>query len=120
MKAFLPLLLLAALPTAFAAPAACPDAGEQLSEYLASAKQRIGFDGEVRVEFEVGADGRPRVVELDGSRQYRSPLRIAVQTLDCQAGTPQRYVLNIRFAEPVPSSVAAAASATVAQASSPR
>lgn len=123
MKACLPLLLLAAsaaAPAAFAAPAACPELGEQLSDYLASAKRRVGSDGEVRVEFEVGADGRPRVVELDGSRQYRSPVRIAMSTLDCQPGTPQRYVLNIRFAEPAPRAMAAAASATVAQASSPR
>ena len=120
MKACLPLLLAAsailAAPSAFAAPAACPDVGEQLSDYLASAKRRVGTDGEVRVEFEVGADGSTRIVELDGSRQYRSPVRIAMSTLDCQPGTPQRYVLNIRFAEPMPRAVAAAASATVAQA----
>lgn len=115
MKAILPLLLLAAAP-AFAAPAACTDVGEQLSEYLASAKQRVGFDGEVRVEFEVDAEGHTRLISLDGSRQYRSPTRIAVNSLDCQRGTPQRYVLNIRFAEPAPRAVAAAASSTLAQA----
>ena len=115
MKTLLPLLLLAAAP-AFAAPAACPQVGEQLSEYLASAKQRVGFDGEVRVEFEVGADGRAQLVALDGSRIYRSPVRIALQALDCEGGTPQRYVLNIRFADPSPRTVAAAASATLAQA----
>ncbi len=111
-------LLLAALPVsfAFAAPAVCPDAGEQLTEYLASAKQRIGSDGLVRVEFEVDAEGRPQLLALDGSRAYRSPVRIAMQTLECQRGTPQRYVLNIRFADPVPVMAAAAASATVAQA----
>lgn len=119
MKAFLPLLLLAAALPTFAAPAGCPQAGEQLSEYLASAKQRVGSDGEVRVEFEVGADGRLRIVELDGARRYRSSVRIAMQTLDCEAGTPQRYVLNIRFADPAPRAVAAAASATVAQATPP-
>jgi len=115
MKAILPLLLLAAAP-AFAAPAACPDVNEQLSEYLASAKQRVGFDGEVRVEFEVDAEGRAQLLALDGSRLYRSPVRIAMSTLECQRGTPQRYVLNIRFADPAPRAVAAAASATLAQA----
>lgn len=122
MKAILPLLLLAAAP-AFAAPATCPEVGEQLSEYLASAKQRVGSDGEVRVEFEVDAEGRTRLLALDGSRQYRSPVRIAMQTLDCQRGTPQRYVLNIRFADPMAvmaATPASAASATVARASDPR
>jgi hypothetical protein len=124
MKAILPLLLLAAFTAspAFAAPAnpanaaICPEASEQLSEYLASAKQRVGFEGEVRVEFEVDADGHTRVLALDGSRMYRSPVRIAMQTLECQGGTPQRYVLNIRFDDPAPRAVAAAASATLAQA----
>lgn len=118
----LPLLLLAAAP-AFAAPdapATCPQVAEQLSETLASAKQRIGHDGEVRVEFEVDATGRAQLVALDGTRSYRSPVRIAMETLDCRAGTPQRYVLNIRFAEPRAQAVASAASGTVAQASSPR
>lgn len=115
MKNLLPLLALAAAP-AFAAPAACPQVGEQLTEYLASAKQRVGLDGEVQVEFEVGADGRAQLIALDGSRQYRSPVRIAVSSLDCQRGTPQRYVLNIRFTDPAPRAVAAAASATLAQA----
>ncbi|KQV61027.1 hypothetical protein ASC95_06315 [Pelomonas sp. Root1217] len=118
MKAILPLLLLAACSAspAFAAPATCPQVGEQLSEYLASAKQRVGSDGEVRVEFEVDADGHARLLALDGSRMYRSPVRIAMTTLECQRGTPQRYVLNIRFADPAPRAVAAAASSTLAQA----
>jgi hypothetical protein len=120
MKTSMLLLLLAAAPAfaAPAAPAACPQAGQQLSEYLASAKQRIGFDGEVRVEFEVGTDGRARLIGLQGSRPYQSPVRIAIDSLACHAGTPQRYVLNIRFAEPTPVTVAAAASATLAQARS--
>lgn len=111
-------LLLAALPASFAhaEPAACPAAAEQFSEYLASAKQRVGFDGEVRVEFEVGADGRARLRQLQGSRAYLSPVRNAVDSLDCRGGTPQRYVLDIRFAEPAPRHMAAAASATLAQA----
>lgn len=120
MKTLLPLLLLAATP-AFAGPAVpavpaiCPQAGEQLTEYLASARQRIGFDGEVRVEFNVDAAGRPQLVALSGSRVYQAPVRSAVQTLDCQRGTPQRYVLNIRFADRVPPAVAVAASAALAQ-----
>lgn len=125
MKAFLPLLLLAAAP-AFAAPAGpatCPQVGEQLREYLASAKQRINVDGEVRVEFQVDARGRAQIVALDGSRPYRTPVRIAVDSLDCQRGTPQRYVLNIRFADPMTVMAAApvpAASATLAQATETR
>jgi hypothetical protein len=125
MKAILALLLLAAFNAspAFAAPATCPQVGEQLSEYLASAKQRVGSDGEVRVEFEVNAKGRAQIVALDGSRSYRGPVRIAVDSLDCQRGTPQRYVLNIRFADPMAvmaATPASAASATVARASDPR
>ncbi|MDR7330999.1 hypothetical protein [Roseateles asaccharophilus] len=104
-----------ALPAAHAQHAACPQAGEQLSEYLASAKQRIRTDGEVRVEFEVGADGRAQAVAVQGSRAYLNPVRIAMDTLECQRGTPQRYVLNIRFADPVPRAMASAASATLAQ-----
>lgn len=121
MKAILPLLLLAAVTAApaWAAPAnpaTCPEAGEQLAEYLASAKQRIGHDGEVHVEFEVDAEGRAQVIALDGSRLYRSPVRIAMTTLECQRGTPQRYVMNIRFADAAPRAVAAAASSSLAQA----
>lgn len=122
MKNLLTLLLLAAASTAFAAPAgpadpaSCPDAGEQLTEYLASAKQRIGSEGEVRVEFEVNAEGRAQLLALHGSRAYRSPVRIAMQTLECQRGRPQRYVLNIRFADARPMMAASPASATVAQA----
>ncbi|MGM9483593.1 hypothetical protein ACS5PN_20510 [Roseateles sp. NT4] len=125
MKAILPLLLLVAVP-AFAAPAnpdTCPQVGEQLSEYLASAKQRIGSDGEVRVEFEVDARGRAQIVALDGTRRYRAPVRIAVDSLDCQRGAPGRYVLNIRFADPMATMAAlpaSAASATIAQASPTR
>ena len=116
MKAMLPLLLLLAAAPVFANPAACPEVGEQLSEYLASAKQRIGSDGEVRVEFEVDAQGRTQLIALDGSRQYRGPVRIAMSALECQRGTPQRYVVNIRFADPAPRAMASAASATLARA----
>lgn len=114
MKALLlPLFLLAATP-AFADPATCPQAAEQLAESLAGAKQRIGFEGEVRLEFDVDAGGRPQLVTLSGSRVYRAAVRTALQSLDCQRGTPQRYVLNIRFAEPAPRAMAAASS-TLAQ-----
>ena len=119
MKHILPLLLLAATfasSSAFAAPAECPQVKEQLTEMLASAKQRIGSEAEMRVEFEVDAQGRAHLLSLQGKRQYKVPVRIAMDSLDCQAGAPQRYVLNIRFADPVPQAMAAAASATVAQA----
>mgnify|MGYP006951336994 CR=1 FL=1 len=123
MKAIPALLLLAAAP-AFAAPdqpATCPQAGEQLSDYLASAKRRINSDGEVRVEFDVDARGRAQVVSLDGSRPYRTPVRIAVSSLDCQRGVPQRYVVDIRFADRARVMAAApAASATLAEASGSR
>jgi len=123
VKTILPLLLLAATsafagPAATAAPAACPEVAEQLSEYLASAKQRVGRDGEMRVEFDVDGEGRAQLVSMEGTRQYRAPVRIALETLDCRAGAPQRYVLNIRFVDPMPLAVAAAAPATVAQAAS--
>ena len=111
-----PLLLLLAAAPAFAAPAACPQVDEQLSEYLAGAKQRIGFDGEVRVEFDVNAAGRAQLVAVAGSRPYQAWVRNAVDSLECQAGAPQRYVLNIRFVDPAPRAVASAASATLAQA----
>jgi len=125
MKFALPLLLLAAAPAyaAPAAPASCPQVTEQLSEYLASAKQRIGHDGEVRVEFEVGVQGRAQIVALDGSRNYRASVRTAVDSLDCERGTPQRYVLNIRFTDPMnvlAAAPAAAASGNVAQVSDKR
>ena len=128
MNRLLPLLLSAAAPLAFAGPQAvtepapeparCPAAAEQLSDYLASARQRIGQEGEVRVEYEVDARGRAQLLSVDGTRRYRTPVRIAVDSLDCQRGTPQRYVLNIRFTEPP--RAGAAASATFAQASAPR
>lgn len=116
MKALLPLLsvLLAAAP-AFADPAVCPAAGDQLADALDAAKRRVGRDGEVRVLFDVGADGRARLVELQGSHLYRAPVRIAMGMLECQAGTPQQYVVNIRFAEPSATTMARAASATLAQ-----
>lgn len=118
MKAFLPLLMLAATP-AFANPvasASCAQTAEQLTDYLASAKRRVDRDGEVRAEFDVGADGRPRLVSVQGTRVYRTPVRTAIDSLDCRGGTPQRYVVHIRFADAVPQTMAVAASAALAQA----
>ncbi len=103
------------LPAALAKPAACPQVAEQLSESLASARQRIRADGDVRVEFDVSAAGRAQLVTVQGTRLYRTPVRTAVDTLECRAGVPQRYVLNIRFADPAPQVMASAASATLAQ-----
>lgn len=129
MKALLPLLLIAAAPAALAQtspPARCAQAAEQLTEYLASARQRIAQEGEVRVAYEVNAQGRAQLLSVDGTRRYLTPVRIAVDSLDCQAGTPQRYVLHIRFAEPSPTlaratpPVAPAAPASVAQADTSR
>jgi hypothetical protein len=102
MKLFLALLLTTATAASAQTPAACPALAEQLSELLASAKQRIGRDGQVRVEYAVDAQGRAQLLTLDGERIYRTPVRIAMQDLQCSAGTPQRYVLNIRFADPSP------------------
>lgn len=131
MKALLPLLLAALQPAlAQTADAArCPQAGEQLREYLASARQRIAQDGDVRVEFDVDARGRPQLRSVNGTRRYLTPVRIAVDSLDCQAGAPQRYVLHVRFADWSPTlaslpasatQAASAAPATVAQVDAPR
>jgi hypothetical protein len=104
MKLLLTALLFTAFAasTAFAAPATCPQAGEQLSEALASARQRIVRDGEVRAEFEVDARGRTHLLAMEGTHNYRAPVRLALDVLTCQPGTPQRYVLNIRFADRAP------------------
>lgn len=131
MKLLCLLPLLALAPAAFAAPATtpapaaatCPGAAEQLSEYLASARQRIGQDGEVHVAYDVDARGRPQPVTVEGTARYRTPVRIAIDSLDCRGGTPQRYVLHIRFADRPPTLAAApapAAAASLAQAAAPR
>lgn len=126
MKFLLPLLMTAATSAAFAqadTAARCPQAGDQLAEYLASARQRIGQDGEVRVAYEVDARGRARLREVEGTRRYLAPVRNAVDSLECRAGAPQRYVLHIRFADASPtlaSLPASAASATVARAGTTR
>lgn len=116
MKVLLSLLTLAAAP-AFAnpaPPASCPQTTEQLSENLARAKQRFGAEGEVRAEFDVGADGRARLIDVQGTRIYRAHVRNAIDSLDCHGGTPQRYAVRIRFIDPVPRTMAHAAPATVA------
>jgi hypothetical protein len=102
MKLITTLLLTAATAASAQTPAACPGLAEQLPELLASAKQRIGRDGHVRVEYAVDAQGRAQLLTLDGERAYRTPVRIAMQGMQCQVGAPQRYVLNIHFADPGP------------------
>jgi hypothetical protein len=101
-------------PVAPAAPAACPQAAEQLPELLASSMQRIGSEGEVRAEFEVDAQGRVQPLWVEGHRRYRSPVRTALYSMECKGGTPQRYVLNIRFADPAPAGLAKTAAPVVA------
>jgi hypothetical protein len=89
-------------PSAPFQSADCPQLDEQLPELLASAKQRVGRDGGVRVEFEVDAQGRARPIQIDGDRPYRSAVRLAMDAVECRPGRPQRYVLNIRFEDPPP------------------
>jgi hypothetical protein len=97
------------------APAACPLAAEQLPELLASAKQRVGHDGEVLAEFDVDGDGQVSRIRVDGDRIYRTPTRIALDSMECHGGTPQHYILRIRFAD---AGDAATAAVTTASASS--
>lgn len=80
-------------------PAVCPAALEQMAELLASAQQRIGREADLSAEFEVDAQGRARALSVQGPRRYHSPVRIAVSSLDCQGGRPQRYALSLRFAD---------------------
>lgn len=103
-----------AAPKTPSAPAACPQASEQLPELLASSMQRIGREGEVRAEFEVDAKGRVQPLWVDGHRLYRGQVRTALYSLDCKGGTPQRYVLNIRFSDPAPANLAKASAPVVA------
>jgi len=60
--------------------------------------------------------------EVEGPRSYRWPVRLAVEMLDCQAGTtPQRYIVSIRFTDPARPSITAKPPITIAvAASSPR
>ena len=104
--AVLALALLAAPFTAHAAvvpgAAACPAAHEQLPELLASSMQRIAREAELRAEFEVDAGGRVRPISVTGAPRYHSPVRLALSSLECHGGAPQRYVVNIRFSGWVP------------------
>lgn len=84
-------------PASMAPPAHCPQASEQLDELLASAMQRHAVEGDVRLEFLVDASGRAWLSALDGSRRYQGPVRRAVESLQCTAGEPRRYAVQIRF-----------------------
>ncbi len=112
MKPLLLSLAVAAAPAFARTAASCPGASEQLTESLASAKQRIGHDGQVHVTFDVDAKGRAQFIGANGTRAYRVPVRIATNSLDCLAGTPQRYVVHIRFAAPVTQTMSSATSVT--------
>lgn len=114
LRTLLSCLALLASSASMAAPAACPQAAEQLPELLASSMQRIGSEGEVQAEFMVDAEGRVQPLWVEGHRRYRSPVRTALYSMDCKGGTPQRYVLNIRFADPAPASLAKTAAPVVA------
>ena len=114
MKSLASLGVIAALvlitSPAFAGPAVCPKAAEELPELLASALQRDGREGEMQVSFEVDAEGLVRGIALEGPRPYQSRVRSALESMECSAGTPQRYTLKIRFAAPKrPSAVTLAA-----------
>lgn len=120
-----PLLLIAALLSlgARAEPAPrqdllaqCPALAEQLPELLASAKQAVGPDAEVKVLLHLGADGVQRVEAVSGPRQYQARVRSALQGLDCRSATPQRQLLTIRFQDPRTE----ATSTRLAAASAPR
>ncbi|MDM4766488.1 hypothetical protein [Pelomonas sp. SE-A7] len=92
-------------------PAHCPKATEELPELLASSMQRIGREAEVQAEFEVDAKGRVQPLTVDGNRRYRGAVRTALYSMNCHGGTPQRYVVSIRFAEPTAASASALAAA---------
>ena len=124
MKTFSIALALAASLSAcpaFAEPASCPNASDQLADLLDGAMKRAGREGQLTAEFEVDAQGRVQHPMVQGPRDYQWPVRMAVEMLHCQAGTPQRYAVSIRFADPARRSVVAAPPVTVAiAASSPR
>lgn len=84
-------------PGPSAPPAHCPQAGEQLDDLLASAMQRHAQEGEVRMAFLVDASGRAVLSTVEGARRYHGAVRRAVEALQCRAGEPQRYDVQIRF-----------------------
>ncbi|HEY0955201.1 MAG TPA: hypothetical protein VGE36_10615 [Roseateles sp.] len=94
----------------------CPQLSAQLADLLALPYKRIGTDGAVRVEFEVDAQGRAQVQTLEGERQYRSAVRAAMRRVDCTAGTPHLYAVDIVFSEKPSRSFAGAPRIIVAQA----
>ncbi len=127
MKSFAPafagfatLTLLAALGAspAHAEPASCSKASEQLADSLDGAMRRVGREAELTAEFEVDAQGRVQRPMVQGERGYRWPVRLAVEMLDCQAGTPQRYVVSIRFTDPAHAAVQVKPPITIAVAAS--
>ncbi len=77
--------------------AQCPQLADELPELLASAKQRIQQDGDVRAELSIDAKGQGALESIDGPRAYRSATRIALSGLQCPGAASQRYVLNILF-----------------------
>ena len=127
MKSFTVLALatlaaFAATP-AFADPASCPTASEQLADLLDGTMKRVGREGELTAAFDVDAEGHVQAAAVEGPRSYRWPVRQAIGMLDCQAGTPQRYVVSIRFTDPARHSVDAKPPVAVAvalAASTPR
>ncbi len=122
MKSFLApaLAVLAALgaATAHADPASCPNASEQLADSLDGVMRRVGQEAELTVQFDVDARGRVQRPAVEGLRSYRWPVRMAVEMLDCKAGTPQQYVVSIRFTDPLRQSVEAKPPVAVAVAAS--
>lgn len=117
--AFAAMAILATSSAAHAEPASCPNVSEQLADMLDGAMKRVGREGELTAEFEVDARGQVQQPTVEGPRGYRWPVRMAVEMLDCQAGTtPQRYVVSIRFTDPARRSVEAKPPIAVAVAAS--
>ena len=104
-------LALSTTPT-FADAAVCPQLAQELPELLASAMPGVGPDAEVQASFDVDEQGVVRSISLEGTRRYQSRVRTALESLECTGGTPQRYVLKIRFAAPTPSASRAEATIT--------
>jgi hypothetical protein len=126
MKALLSTVLAAAALSsapAFADPASastqpCPQIAAQLGDLLALPYKRIGVDGAVRLEFEVDASGRAQAAVIQGQREYRSAVRSALRRVSCNAGSPDRYVIDIHFNEQPTRTFASAARVVLAQATS--
>lgn len=110
----LALVLLAALPAAAEPPqtvvtasrpvprvdvrAACPDIADVLHRELGPAVQMLGREGTVRVEFRLQEGRVWDAVSRGGPREYRQPIRRALQALACPAGAAgDRFAFAIRF-----------------------